>query len=395
MPDPSSLAHPAPPRHLKRAAIIAACIAGAVVAVGVITRVNADQSLKGWTRDQAIPTVALADVQAQGAQALTLPGNIQAFTSAPIHARTNGYLKRWYVDIGQPVKAGQLLADIDTPDLDQQVLQARADLATAQANESLARTTSARWAGLLSQDAVSKQEADEKAGDLAARASAANSAKANLNRLLALEGFKRILAPFDGVVTSRNTDVGALISPGGPTDTALFTVADQHRLRIYVNVPQSYSAQVKPGITADVTVPEYPGETFKATLAHDAQAINGQSGTLLVELQIDNPGGRLKPGSYAQVSFKLPSAAAATTVPASALMYRHDGPVVAVLGANEHVALRSVTISRDLGSSVQIGSGLKPSDRVIDNPPESIAAGDLVRVVKATAPKTGPANAKG
>jgi len=383
MPDPS----PSAGRHLKRAGIIAVCVAAVVVAGGIITRVSADQGLKRWTRDQAIPTVALAGVQGAGEQALTLPGNVQAFTSAPIHARTSGYLRRWYVDIGQPVKAGQLLADIDSPDLDQQVLQARADLATAEANAALAGATARRWAGLLAQDAVSKQEAEEKAGDLTSRTSIANSARANLNRLLALEAFKRIVAPFDGVVTARNTDVGALITAGSPTEQPLFTVADQKRLRIYVNVPQSYSAQVRQGLAADVAVPEYPGQMFKATLARNAQAINDQSGALLVELQIDNADGRLKPGEYAQVKFNLPSAISATQVPATALLFGTKGPQVAVARPDSHVALRSVVIARDLGASIEIGSGLRPGDRVIDNPPEYLATGDLVRVVKAPAGK--------
>jgi RND family efflux transporter MFP subunit len=377
-----------PAGRLRLAAMVGAGVAALIVVAGVATRVSADHGLRTWTRDQAIPTVKLATVDEGGVKAMVLPGDVQAFNNAAIHARTSGYLKRWYADIGTRVKAGQVLADIDTPDLDQQVMQARADLATAQANQRLADTTAKRWAGLLAQDAVSHQEADEKAGDLAAKSSAVNGAKANLDRLLALESFKRVVAPFDGVVTSRTTDIGALITSGSPSDQALFTLADERRLRVYVRVPQAYSALVRPGQTASLSVPEFPGETFQATVARDAQAVAGSSGTVLVELQLDNAQGRLKPGEYAQVSFALTSAAATTRVPATALQFRHEGPTVATVGPDGHIRLRLVTVSRDLGSSVEIGSGLQPGDRIVDNPPEALAEGDLVRVAGAAAPRS-------
>jgi RND family efflux transporter MFP subunit len=280
-----------------------------------------------------------------------------------------------------------VLADVDTPDLDQQVLQARADLATAQANQSLAATTSKRWAGLVAADAVSKQEAEEKLGDLAAKTSLVNAARANLNRLLALESFKKITAPFDGVVTTRSTDIGALITTGGPTDAALFTVADQRKLRVYVRVPQNYSALVHKGMTADLTVPEYAGQTFKAVVAGGANAVGAQSGAELVELQLDNADGKIKSGDYAQVTFHLASAANTMRIPVTAIQYRHNGPVVAVVGTNNHVTIRPVSVARDLGSSVEIGAGLQASDRVVDNPPESLADGDLVRIAGASAQK--------
>lgn len=391
MPEPIDALRHTPPRHLKLVAVGAVCVAALVVAAGLFARVQADQSLKAWTHDQAIPTVALAKVAGGGERQLVLPGDVQAFYNAPIHARTSGYLKRWYVDIGSPVKAGQLLAEIDTPDLDQQVLQARANLATAQANQRLSATTAKRWEGLVAQDAVSRQEADEKAGDLAARTSAVNAAAADLNRLLALESFKRIVAPFDGVVTSRNTDIGALISVGGAADTALFTVADQHRLRIYVSVPQNYSALIHHGLAAQLSVPEYPGQTFTAAVVNDAQSV-GANGALLVELQLDNTGGRLKPGSYAQVTFGLTSAAATTQVPATALMYRHDGPAVAVVGPDGHVKIRAIKINRDLGTQIEVGAGVGPGDKVIDNPPEALVDGDAVKVA---APAKGAAHAQG
>jgi len=386
MPEPAS---PIPTRRLKLAGAIAAGVAAVVVVAGLVTRVNADQSQQAWTRDQAIPTVSLARIDGGGERQLVLPGDVQAFNTAPIHARVSGYLKRWYVDIGTPVKAGQTLADIDTPDLDQQVLQARADLATAQANQGLAATTDKRWQGLVAADAVSKQEAEEKSGDLAAKTSLVNAARANLNRLLALESFKRITAPFAGVVTTRSTDIGALITVGGPTDAPLFTVADQRRLRVYVRVPQTYSAQVRPGMAAELTAPEYPGQSFRAVVVAGAQAVGAASGAELVELQLDNAGGQLKSGEYAQVTFHLSSPAGATRIPVTAIQYRHNGPVVAVVGPDNHVRVRPVTVTRDLGSSVEIGAGLSPTDRVADNPPESIADGDLVRIAGASARKAG------
>jgi RND family efflux transporter MFP subunit len=391
MPEPIDALRHTPPRHLKLVAVGAVCVAALVVAGAIFARVSADASLKTWTHDQAIPTVALAKVDGGGERQLVLPGDVQAFNNARIHARTSGYLKRWYVDIGAPVKAGQVLAEIDTPDLDQQVLQARANLATAQANQRLSATTARRWEGLVAQDAVSRQEADEKAGDLAARTSAVNAAAADLNRLLALESFKRIVAPFDGVVTSRNTDIGALISVGGAADTALFTVADQRRLRVYVSVPQVYSALIHHGLTAKLTVPQYPGQTFVASVANDAQSV-GANGALLVELQLDNLDGKLKPGSYAQVTFGLDSAQSTTQVPATAVLFRHDGPTVAVVGPDNHVKIRPIKIARDLGTQVEVGAGLAPGDRVIDNPPEALVDGDAVKVA---APAKGASHAQG
>jgi RND family efflux transporter MFP subunit len=393
MPDPaqSSTAGGAsiPAGRLKLVGLIAAGLAALVVIVGLVTRVSADQSQKAWTREQAIPTITLAKVESGGVRQLVLPGDVQAFYTAPIHARVSGYLKRWYADIGTQVKAGQVLADVDTPDLDQQVLQARADLATAQANQSLAATTSKRWAGLVAADAVSKQEAEEKLGDLAAKTSLVNAARANLTRLLALESFKKITAPFDGVVTARSTDIGALISTGGTSDAPLFTVADQRKLRVYVRVPQNYSALVHRGMTADLTVPEYAGQIFHAVVVGGANAVGAQSGAELVELQLENAGGRIKSGDYAQITFRLTSAASTMRIPVTAIQYRHNGPVVAVVGANNHVTIRPVIVARDLGASVEIGAGLSASDRVVDNPPEALLDGDLVRIAGASAQKAG------
>ena len=388
MSDPPEILRYRPPRRLKTVGIAALCVAAALVAIGLITRVNADQTEATWTHAQATPTVMVINLRADsGPGALILPGDIQAFNTAPIYARVSGYLKRWNVDIGASVKAGQTLAEIDTPDLDQQLAQAKADLATAVANQHLAQTTAERWAGLLAQDAASRQDADVKNGDLAAKTTLTDAARANVNRLEALEGFKRMTAPFDGVVTTRSTDIGALISVGSASDTPLFTVADERRLRIYVHVPQSNSADVRPGMITHFTVPQYPGRTFVASLSTTAQAITPQNGALLVQLRIDNADGALKPGDYAQVRFDIGAGAnsGAVQAPASALMFRDSGMVVAVVGPDGRVAIKPVTIGRDMGSTVEIASGLTPADRVIDNPPDSLRAGDPVRIMAADA----------
>jgi membrane fusion protein, multidrug efflux system len=384
MPDqPNPLRYVAPPR-LKTIGLAALGLGAAIVALGVISRASADQGLASWTNAQAVPTVTVVSLNAGGGpSSLVLPGDVQAFNSAPSYARVSGYLKRWYADIGAQVKAGQVLADIDTPDLDQQLLQAKADLGTAVANQHLSQITATRWAGLLAQQAVSQQDADNRNGDLAAKQALTAAARANVARLEALESFKRIVAPFDGVVTTRSTDIGDLITAGAPGSTPLFTVADESRLRIYVHVPQSYSADIKPGMTASFTVPEFPGRSFTATLATNADAITPQSGTLLVQLQIDNGDRALKPGDYAQVRFGLPANIGVIQVPASALMFRDAGMSVATIGPGGRVAMKSVTVGRDLGTTVEIASGLTSADRVIDNPPDSLRAGDLVRIAAA------------
>jgi RND family efflux transporter MFP subunit len=380
MPDQPDVLRHKPPRHLKTIGIAALCVAAGLVAFGVIGRVQANQKLDGWTSQRAIPIVKVISLRGDGPSSLVLPGAIQAYNTAPIHARVSGYLKTWYADIGAPVKAGQVLALIDTPDLDQQLLQAKADLQTAVANQHLADITAKRWAGLLAQDAASHQDYDNRNGDLEAKTALVASARANVDRLEALESFKRITAPFDGVVTTRSTDIGALITVGGVTDTPLFTVSDEQKLRIYVQVPQSYTADIKPGMTATFTVPEYPGRSFTAALATTATAITPQTGSLLVQFQIDNADHVLKAGDYAQVRFDLPAVARAIQAPSSALMFRDAGMQVAVLGADGRVRIKPVTLGRDFGGTVEIASGLTGDDRVIDNPPDSLRAGDEVRI---------------
>jgi len=384
MPDQPHILRHTPPRRLKTMGVVALCAAVGVIAFGVISRVQADQRVGAWTGQRAIPTVKVISLRGEGPSSLVLPGNIQAFNTAPIHARVPGYLKAWYADIGAPVKTGQVLALIDTPDLDQQLIQAKADLQTAVANQHLAGITAKRWAGLLAQDATSQQDADNRNGDLEAKTALVASARANVDRLLALESFKRITAPFDGVVTTRSTDIGALIAVGGTTDVPLFTVSDERKLRIYVQVPQSYTANVKPGMIATFTAPEFPGRTFKATLATTATAITPQTGSLLIQFQIDNADHALKPGDYVQVSFDLPATAEAIQAPPSALMFRDSGMAVAVVGPGQRAVIKPVTLGRDFGGTVEIATGLGPGDRVIDNPPDSLRNGDEIRLAAAS-----------
>ncbi len=373
-----------PSRGLKIAGLVGVALAVVVVATGLIGRASATHRLSTSTVAEATPTVTVISTGVGGAQTLVLPGQVQAFYNATIHARVSGYLTHWYQDIGAPVKNGQVLATIETPDLDQQLVRAVADMDTAQANAKLSKTTANRWAGLLAQDAVSRQESDEKAGDLAARTSLVRAAKAQVDQYRAMEAFKTIRAPFAGIVTARNTDVGALIAAGSPSDPGLFTVSDVHRLRVYVKAPQSYSAEIKPGMTATMTVPEYPGRIFSATVSTTSGAIGEQTGTVLVELQLDNPDHALKPGEFSEVRFDLPSSGSFVTVPASATIFRRSGLSVATVGPGGRVIIKPIKVAKDLGSSVEVASGLSPGDRIIDNPPDSLNAGDLVRV-------TGPA----
>ena len=383
MPDAGNPLRYTPPRRLKLVGIVAVCAAILVVAIGVLGRVFADQNVAAWTDAQALPTVKVINLAADtGHGALVLPGDIEAFNSAPIYARVSGYLKQWYVDIGTKVKAGQLLATVDVPDQDQQLAQAKADLGTAIANEKLSAITAKRWNALLKENAVAPQDVDEKNGDLAAKIAATASARANVDRLQDLETFKSITAPFDGVVTSRSTDIGALIVVGAPGQTPLFTVADESRLRIYVRVPQNYAWEIKQNMTAAFDVPERPGEIYTAVVAATADAVDATTGTLLVQLQIDNADHKLKPGDYAQVHFTLPATAHAIQVPASALMFRDSGMEVATVGAGGRVVIRPITIARDFGTSVQVASGLTAADRVIDNPPDSLRQGDAVRIAR-------------
>lgn len=372
--------HTPPPRRLRLAGIIAGIVVLAIVVAGVATRANDSRKLREWTDSQAVQTVNVVTPEGgQGGGDLNLPGRLQAYARAPIFARTSGYLKYWKADIGQKVKAGELLAEIETPDLDQQLLQAKADLASARANEALAKTTAERWQSMRDSDSVSKQEVDEKTGDYDAKRALADAAQANLERIQALKGYAKLVAPFDGVVTARETDVGALINAGGGGQE-LFVVSDVHKLRMYVNVPQNYAPSIKDGATVKLAVPEYPGQTFSGTVESSSSAINAASGTTLVQVSVDNADGKLLPGAYASVTFDLPANAALLRVPASALVYDEKGLRVALVDRQNKVTFKDVTIARDLGKSVQLGSGIAAGDRVIESPPDGLAEGDTVRI---------------
>lgn len=377
----------APPRRgLRLTGIVFAIAAIVIVATGLYSRASGNARLREWTDAQAIPIVAVAPpASGANAGALELPGRLEAYSRAPIYARVSGYLKSWKYDIGARVKAGQVLAEIETPDLDQQLQQARADLNTAQANEKLAEVTAERWQKILKSNAVSKQDVDEKVSDLAAKRAAVASAKANVDRYVAMKGFTHIVAPFEGVVTARNTDVGALINAGTAAGLELFVISDTHKLRAYVNVPQVYVRNVQPGTKAELTVPEHPEKSYAATIETSSQAVTAASGTTLMQLVVDNSADELLPGSYANARLQLPSNAEALSIPASALIFDAKGLSVAIVGADNRVAVKTVTIARDLGSKIEIASGLGANDRVIQNPPDGIATGAEVRIAGSTA----------
>jgi membrane fusion protein, multidrug efflux system len=373
-----------PPR-LKGIAIGTVAVAVLIVVLGLFVRFHQHRALVQWTDAQLIPNVRLAPSSDNATHhTITLPGHLEAWDSAPIHARVSGYLKSWDKDIGAKVTAGELLATIDTPELDQQLAQAKADLVKAQADAKLADITSKRWQHLLTSDSVSKQEADEKAGQEEAAQATVLAVKANLDRLMALESFKRIVAPFDGTVVARRTDVGDLISADNGSGPELFTVADTTRMRLYVEVPQVNSSGIKPGMHVQLSVPDQPGKTFDAMLLGTSEAISQKSGSLLAQFVADNTDGTLRPGDYAEVALSLPSDHHVVTVPASALIFRAAGPQVAVLDADGRVSLHKVHIAIDLGATLEIDQGLASSDRVIENPPDSLMAGDQVRVDNAT-----------
>jgi RND family efflux transporter MFP subunit len=380
-PPPSSPA-PISDARLRQAAWIAVAIAIVLAVWGIFSRVSARNALSLQTAIAAATTVVTVKPSAAPAsEALVLPGSVQAYYEAPIYARTNGYVRAWYTDIGTPVKKGQLLAEIESPEVDQQLSQAQADLATADANYQLAKSTDVRWQGLLSTESVSKQDADQRAAEAAAKKAAVQSAAANVARLRDMESFKRVLAPFDGVVTQRNTDIGALINAGQGPGAALFRVADTHRLRIYVSLPQPYASSIRPGMSADLIFSEHPDTHFPATVAFTAQALDPASRTLQVELQVENPRHELFPGAYAEVHFNLAAAAPSLRLPANAVLFRAQGLLVAAVGGDHHVRLKQIAEGRDFGSSIEVLSGIDAADDIVINPPDSITDGALVRVL--------------
>jgi RND family efflux transporter MFP subunit len=371
-------------RSLLTAATGAVLLAGVVVGYGFIGRAHSKQEVAQWTNTQAIPTVALAQFIPGGThQTLTLPGNIQPYNRAAIFARVNGYVKSWDHDIGSSVKAGQVLATVDAPDLDQQLGQAKATLASVKANEQIATLTANRNNILLQKQIVAQQLADQTTADAAAKEAVVDANEANVRQLEAMQSFKTLAAPFDGVVTARNVELGMLINSGG-SGQPLFEVSDLHRVRIFVQVPQSFSAALTPGMKATFEMPQYPGVQFDATLSHVSKAINATSHSMQVELQADNAAGKFFGGSYCNVHFELPTDANLVKLPSTALVTGNQGTQVATLDSNDKVVIKSVQLGRDLGDSVEIVAGLSPSDRVINNPPETLAAGDKVRVATAT-----------
>ena len=354
---------------------------------GISTRAKALSVVTRETHELAVPTVSVVRPD-KGApqQEIVLPGTMQAFTDAPIYARTNGYLRKWYADIGMRVRAGQVLADIDTPEIDRQLEQTRADLATAEANLRLAQTTADRYRDLIKSNAVAQQDLDNANGNLEAKQTAVASSRANVNRLEQLHAFGRITSPFDGVVTARNTDVGALIDSGSNAKE-LFHVASVRRLRVFVNVPELYSRAAHPGMQADLTLAEFPGRRFAATLARTAESIDLASRSLLTEFDVDNPKGELLPGSYVQVHLKLATETSTFKLPVNTLIFRTEGLQVATVIGGTRVALTPVTLGRDFGTSVEVITGLTGNEQVIINPPDSIQTGQTVRIAAAQTQK--------
>jgi RND family efflux transporter MFP subunit len=367
--------------RVTRYALIAAVVALILAVWGIGSRLETRSELRRRTTQNAVPTVVTAKPELSNAGSeLVLPGIVQAYIESPIYARTNGYLKTWYTDIGARVHKGQLLADIDTPEVDRELAQARADLDTAQANFALSKITNDRWQGLLTTQAVSKQDADNRAGDLAAKSAMVESALQNVKRLSDLESFKRVLAPFDGVVTARNTDVGYLINAGQAPGTELFRVADIRKLRIYAQVPEAYAAATDTGLKAQLRFAERPGKTYEADTVRTSNALDPSARTLQVELQLDNRESQLFPGSYTEIHFRLPSSTETLRIPANTILFRADGLQVAVVQNQDTIKIKKVDQGRDFGKTVEILTGLDPQDAVVVNPPDSINDGMHVRI---------------
>jgi membrane fusion protein, multidrug efflux system len=379
---PTEQSSPVSRRKLGMFGAVASVAAILIVITGIRAREEASARLRDWTDDQAIPTVAVTQPDARALSAtLDLPGRLEAYYRAPIFARVSGYLKTWSTDIGAKVKAGQVIAEIEAPDLDQQLMQARADLASQEASARLSEATLNRRKTLVASNFVSAQEIDERTADLSNKNAAVKAGQANVERLEALAGYKKITVPFDGVVTARDTDVGMLINAGGGSGPPMFVVSDISKLRVYVNVPQSYVPMVKVGAKAVITVPEYPNRTFLATVEASSQAVDVNSGTTRMQLGLDNSAGELLPGGYASVRLSLQRDSVPLHIPASALIFNQKGLRVATVGAADKVVFKTVTIARDLGRDIEVASGLSADDRIIVAPPDGLADGDQVRVV--------------
>jgi RND family efflux transporter MFP subunit len=382
-----------PPNKIRRYAWIALIVAIALGIWGEVSRVIARSSLGKDTAESAMPTVVTVKAERSSVgEELVLPGAVQAFIEAPIYARTNGYLKAWNTDIGTQVVKGQVLAEIETPEVDQQLTQALADFATARANETLSNSTNARWQGLLATESVSKQDAEEKSGDAAAKKAAAQSAAANVARLRDLESFKRVVAPFAGVITARNTDIGALINAGQSSGSELFRIADTKKLRVYVRVPEAFAAVTKPGLDADLRFAEHANKSFVARVVRTSNALDPIVRTLQVELELDNAKGEIFPGAYAEVHFKIPAGAETLRLPANTVLFRSAGLQVATLDSQQRVTLKNIVQGRDFGNTIEVVSGLTANEDVVLNPPDSITDGVQVRIAP---PPASPAKGNG
>jgi RND family efflux transporter MFP subunit len=368
-------------RRLKRVGLCVLLAAIIIAAWGVFTRVQTREALKQDAQLAAVPVVIVTTPKhSDVGDELVLPGDVQAYTDAPIYARTSGYLKRWYADIGKHVKAGELLAEIETPEVDAQYRQAKADLATVDANKRLSQTTAQRFQDLKKTGLVAQQDVDNALGDAEAKKAQSDSARQNLQRLEQMRGFNRITAPFEGVVTARNIDVGALVTQGSATGQELFHISATDRLRVYVQVPQAYASWITPGMSANLSMVERPQEPHPARVVSTARSINATTRTLLTQLEADNPKGELLPGAYTMVHLPLPAGLKTWRLPSNALLFRGDGLHVATVDADNKVHLNTVTIGRDYGSVVEILSGVGEQDRVILNPPDSILDGEAVKV---------------
>jgi RND family efflux transporter MFP subunit len=397
---------PRPPRNLRLIGLVAVVAAIVIAVFGILQRRSHEAGVTQWTNEQAIPTVTVVTPrQGASAERLVLPGTVQAWYEAPVYARVSGYLKNWYFDYGAHVKKGDLLAEIDAPDLDAQLAEteaklnsARAQVKVREAERQFAETTYARWRD-SPKGVVSVQEQEGKEADYNSAVARVNAAMSEVNadqgavdRLKALEEFKKITAPFDGVVTARETDIGALINAGsgtgGGNGPELFRVADIHKMRIYVQVPQQLSAGIHQGLTADLHLPQYPDKTFKTTVATTSNAINISARTLLVELHADNPDGLLQPGAYAGVDFELPSTPDVVRIPTSTLLFREHGMEVATVGSGDKIELKPITLGRNLGTEVEVVNGLTTSDRVVNSPPDSLATGDVVHIAGQSGPSS-------
>ena len=392
-PDPAA----APPSRARLwlFGLVVAVGAGFVVTTGILSRERNDQRVREWTEAQAIPVVAVAPPGTRKLNPfINLPGRLEAYSRAPILARVSGYVKAWHVDIGAPVKSGQLLAEIEAPELDQQILQARADLLSAQASARLAETTLRRRQVLADTNVISQQNLDERSADLGSKQAAVKASQANVDRLLALAAFKRVTAPFDGTVTARDTDIGALIAAGGSGGAPMFVVSDLRRLRVYVNIPQSFVPLVGIGTKTAISVPEYPNRTFPALVEASSRVVDAASGTTRMQLLVDNADDALLAGAYANIRIDLTREDQPLHVPASALIVGQGGLRVATIDAEARVRFQKITIARDLGQEIEIASGLKADDQVIITPPDGLSEGDQVRVAGRAAAQAKPADGK-